>query len=69
MEEQGNSAAMQTYIRNHIFSETGYVSLSGAKFSGGVLSTCILVYLSCASASHLDIFRFNLTIQPINFGC
>lgn len=69
MEEQGSSAAMQTCIRNNIFSKRGYVLLGGAKFSGSVFSTCILAYFSSTSASPLDILKFNLTIQPINFGC
>lgn len=60
---------MQTYVRNRNFSERDYVLLSGTKFSEDVLSTYVLAYLSSTSATHLDILRFTLTIQPMNFEC
>lgn len=60
MQEQGDSAAMQTYIR-------AYVLLSGTESSGDVLSTCVLTYLSSTSLTHSDILRS--AIQPMNYMC
>lgn len=60
MEEQGNRAALQTYIRDCVL-------LSGTKSSGDVLSTCLLTYLSSTSLTHSDVLRF--AIQPMNYMC
>lgn len=60
MEEQGNSAAMQTYVRDCVL-------LSGAKCSGDDLSTYVLTYLSSTSVIHSNILKF--AIQPMNYMC
>lgn len=69
MEEQGNSAAMQAYIINHN-SARDYELLSESEFSGDILCTHRLAYLSSTCATPLDvpnILRF--TVQPVNIWC